>query len=271
MARMLVIEDNSANLELMTYLIEAFGHTPITAADGASGLALAFAEQLDLILCDVQLPDLDGYVIAERLKRDPARSAIPLIAVTALAMVGDRDQLLAAGFDGYIAKPIAPESFVPQIEGFLPPAQRSLFAPVARMSAMHRPIDQQSHIGATILVVDDTLTNRELMCSILEPSGYNVITASGVREALALARKHAPDLIVSDLHMPEQNGFDLVRAVRSDAQLRRIKVVIHSATTQSQDDRRAALALGVTRFISRPLEPNTILAEIKASLQAPSE
>ena len=77
-------------------------------------------EHPDLIICDVQLPDIDGFEVARRLKRDPELRPIPLVAVTALAMVGDRDRVLAAGFDGYLAKPIDPEMFARQIEDFLP-------------------------------------------------------------------------------------------------------------------------------------------------------
>lgn len=119
MAGILVIEDNLDNLELMTYLLQAFGHRTITAQDGASGLELARHEALDLIICDVHLPKVDGYEVAHRLKNDPRLRRIPLLAVTALAMVGDRDKLLAAGFDGYLAKPIDPEVFVRQVEGYL--------------------------------------------------------------------------------------------------------------------------------------------------------
>lgn len=116
MARILVIEDNPDNLELMTYLLRAFGHAPLTAADGAEGLAAAARERPDLILCDLHLPGLDGYEVARRLKADPDLGRIPLIAVTASAMVGDRDRGLAAGFDAYIEKPIDPETFVGEIE-----------------------------------------------------------------------------------------------------------------------------------------------------------
>jgi CheY-like chemotaxis protein len=119
-ARVLIIEDNPANLELMTYLLGAFGHTVVAAEDGRQGLEAARREQPDLIVCDVQLPALDGFEVARCLKSDPRLRTTPLVAVTALAMVGDRDRVLAAGFDGYLAKPINPETFVGQMEVFLP-------------------------------------------------------------------------------------------------------------------------------------------------------
>lgn len=119
MARVLVIEDNPANMELMTYLLRAFGHTVLEATDGRQGLDAARDARPDLIVCDLQLPLVDGYEIARTLKSDPALRAVPLLAVTAYAMVDDRQKALAAGFDGYLTKPISPESFVPQVQSFL--------------------------------------------------------------------------------------------------------------------------------------------------------
>jgi CheY-like chemotaxis protein len=120
MARILVIEDNPTNLELMVYLLQSFGHTSLTAGGGEEGIKMALAERPDLIICDIQMPDIDGYEVAQRLKCHPVLRTVPLIAVTALAMVGDRDKVLTTGFDGYIAKPIDPETFVRQAEAFLP-------------------------------------------------------------------------------------------------------------------------------------------------------
>ncbi len=117
--RILVIEDNPVNLELMTDLLEAFGFTVLAARGGARGIELVRQEKLDLIICDVQMPGMDGYEVANFLKRDPMLRRIPLVAVTALAMVGDREKVLSAGFDGYIDKPISPELFKKQVEGFM--------------------------------------------------------------------------------------------------------------------------------------------------------
>ncbi len=124
-ARILVIEDNPANLELMSYLLRAFGHAALIARDGGSGLHLVEAERPDLIICDIHLPVMDGYEVARHIKSHPAMLRIPLLAVTALAMIGDRERILAAGFDGYLAKPIEPETFIAQAEAFLPAGLRT--------------------------------------------------------------------------------------------------------------------------------------------------
>lgn len=118
--QILVVEDTPENLELMTYLLKAFGHAALVARDGASGVALAREAQPDVVVMDLQMPLLGGLEAAAQLRSDPLTAGIPLVAVTAYAMVGDRDKILSAGFDGYIAKPIDPETFVQQVESFLP-------------------------------------------------------------------------------------------------------------------------------------------------------
>lgn len=119
MAQVLIIEDNPENMELMVYLLTAFGHAVLETTDGEAGLSLAEHAQPDLILCDLHLPKLNGFEVAERLKQNPQLMAIPLVAVTAYAMVGDREKVLSAGFNGYISKPINPELFVSEVEVFL--------------------------------------------------------------------------------------------------------------------------------------------------------
>jgi CheY-like chemotaxis protein len=124
-ARILIIEDNPTNMELMRYLLQAFGHAVHAASDGRQGLISARYEMPDLIICDIHLPKLDGFGVVRKLKDDPCTQVVPVIAVTAQAMVGDRDKLLSAGFDGYICKPIEPECFVAQVDAFLPIGLRS--------------------------------------------------------------------------------------------------------------------------------------------------
>lgn len=125
-ARILVIEDDPASRDLIAYLLGAFGYAVSTAADGPAGLAALRATVPDLVICDIHLPGLDGRALAERARAEAALRAIPLIAVTASAMVGDRQSILDAGFDAYISKPIDPETFVPQVEALLAPQRRAV-------------------------------------------------------------------------------------------------------------------------------------------------
>ena len=107
-----MVEDNPANLTLATFLLQSAGHTVVTAANAEIGLTLARAEQPDLILMDIQLPGMDGLQATGLLKADEATRAIPVVALTALAMKGDEERIRAAGCDGYIAKPMRYKDFL---------------------------------------------------------------------------------------------------------------------------------------------------------------
>ena len=123
-ASILVVEDNPANMELTDCLLKASGYRPLLALSGAEGVRLATEQRPDLILMDIQMPDMDGYEATAAIKRRPELQACPVVAVTAFAMVGDQDRILSSGFAGYISKPIAPETFVTQVEAYLPPELR---------------------------------------------------------------------------------------------------------------------------------------------------
>jgi CheY-like chemotaxis protein len=123
--RLLVIEDNATTREFLTYLLKSFGYEVISAEDGVQGVEMAIKHLPDAIVCDVHLPRLDGFGVLRELKANPLTAKIPLIAVTALAMVGDRQRMLAAGFDGYVPKPVDPERFVPDILHYIPKSPSS--------------------------------------------------------------------------------------------------------------------------------------------------
>lgn len=116
----LLIEDNEQNRYLATFLLSQSGFVVEAACDGPSGVVRALALMPDLILLDIQLPGMDGYAVARALRSHPALARVPIVAVTSYAMVGDREKSLEAGCNGYIEKPINPETFVTEISRFVP-------------------------------------------------------------------------------------------------------------------------------------------------------
>ncbi len=115
----LIIEDNEQNLYLTRFILEQRGYKTQEARDGPAGIALAEASPPALILLDIQLPEMDGYTVARNLRNIASLHTIPIVAVTSYAMVGDREQVLASGCDGYIEKPINPDTFINEIETYL--------------------------------------------------------------------------------------------------------------------------------------------------------
>lgn len=118
--KILIIEDNEQNRYLLTFLLEQRGHEVQSSIDGPGGIRRAQEYTPDIILLDIQLPTMHGYDVAAALRRNAALSQVPIVAVTSYAMPGDRERALASGCDGYIEKPIDPETFVAQVESFCP-------------------------------------------------------------------------------------------------------------------------------------------------------
>jgi two-component system cell cycle response regulator len=220
-ARILIIEDNPANIELMSFLLSAYGHAPLSAADGPRGVAAARSERPDLIACDVNLPGMDGFSVLAELKGDPALAAVPILAVTALAMTGDREKVLAAGFDGYISKPIEPESFVAELEAFLTPVPASAPAQAPAMAtppAQPQPQSTGSTEAAatpttdarTLLLVDDDRFMLGVLNDMLIGQPYRVLSACSGEEALQVLSHEPVEVILCDQAMPGMRGTEVL-------------------------------------------------------------
>jgi len=119
-AKILLVEDNAANRYLATFLLESHGFEVLHAANGREAMAQARLTLPDLILMDIHMPEMDGYETARVIREDSDLAEIPIVAVTSYAQAGDRERALALGFSGYLEKPICTETFVSQIQRFLP-------------------------------------------------------------------------------------------------------------------------------------------------------
>lgn len=129
-ARILIVDDNEANLELVGYLLEAGGHTVLSAEDGEQALALVRRlPRPDLVISDLRMPVMDGFELLSRIRQEATLDALPVIAVTAFSMAADRARVMHAGFDGYLSKPIVPESFLGEVEAFLRAGRRPSASP----------------------------------------------------------------------------------------------------------------------------------------------
>jgi two-component system cell cycle response regulator DivK len=117
-AQILVVEDNEKNMKLFRDVLHASGYRTLEAATGERAVELVFEHRPDLVLMDIQLPDIDGIEALSRLRADDRTASVPVLALTAQAMEGDRERFLAAGFDGYLSKPVDIAEFVATIKRY---------------------------------------------------------------------------------------------------------------------------------------------------------
>jgi two-component system cell cycle response regulator len=266
-ARILVVEDNRTNLELMLYLLHAFGHRPKGAGNGVAGWKAVRSERYDLVLCDVLMPGIDGFEFARRFKTDSSLRGVALVAVTALAMVGDRERVLKAGFDGYIAKPIDPETFVTQVDAFLPPALRSTAGAGARVERSDAQATEAPTDGPVVLAVDDVQVNLDVIGGALRPLGFRVIEARGGTEGFERARQTPPDIILCDVNMEHGDGFEFIQRVKSDPDLSAVPFLFITSTAWGSGNRLRGLELGAEEFIQRPIDPASLIEEVERALR----
>jgi len=118
-SKILYVEDNPQNMRLVRKILKHAGYTVLEAEDGLTGISVAESEKPDLILMDVNLPDIDGLEATQRIRKLPDIARIPIIALTANAMVGDREKALEAGCDGYLPKPISKSELIKTVEEYL--------------------------------------------------------------------------------------------------------------------------------------------------------
>jgi len=224
----------------VTRFLSKHGYRVATATDGARGLALARELHPVAITLDVLMPGLDGWGVLAALKADPALAAIPVVMVS---MLDDAPVGYALGAAEYLVKPVERDRLLAALER-------------CRAAAGE---------GAVLVVEDDDAT-RELLVRLLEKEGHRVIEARNGREALAAAERSAPRLVLLDLAMPEMDGFEFIEALRGRPGLASIPVVVLTARTLTDEDRRR-LNGSVERIVQKGAQPlDQVLREVGALL-----
>jgi two-component system cell cycle response regulator len=251
----LVIEDNEKNLKLFRALLEAHDHRVLEARDAESALACLKQDKPDLILMDIQLPGMDGYEATCKLKQDPDVRDIPVLALTAYAMQGDREKALAAGCDGYISKPIDIQGFLDQISLFLDEKVREEIFQARKLPPYRK----------RILIVDDEPRNLRLLSAMISDK-FNVIAAESGEEALDKAASEHPDVILLDVMMPGMDGFEVAQRLKSDAVLKNIPIIMVTALTD-KENKIAGLASGAEEYLNKPVRRVELLTRINSMLR----
>ncbi|MDJ0378758.1 response regulator [Cryobacterium sp. PH31-L1] len=282
MARILIIEDNAINMKLATLLVSRAGHSTLEAVDAETGLLIARLEVPDLILMDIQLPGMDGFAATAELKSDPITAEIPVIALTAMAMSRDQDRAREAGCDAYITKPLHFQELQDAINWLMPRVDveaasdeagsrtRNVLQPApllretpADVSPAHQARAARRTPGATrILVAEDNPTNQKLILWQLNLLGYEAdMTDNG---ALAFARWTTGnyDLVITDLHMPEMNGYELAAAIRAAEPPGTRMPILAMTASAVRGDADHTRMVGMNEYLMRPLH----LAKLRAAL-----
>ena len=247
--KIMVVEDNAATRRMVRNALMRNGHEVFEAPDGATALALMKSDQPRVILQDLMLPDADGFELVGKLRRLARGTDVSILAFSGFVSELDEARISTVGFDDIIAKPIAPSRLVPLIEAHLP-------APA--------PAGTQFGGGRRLVIADDDPMQLKLAQFRLTRLGFDVEAVPDGLAALEAVRRRAPDIVVSDVMMPELDGFGLAMAVRQDPLLRKVPVLLLTSSYVDPADRELARRAGANDLVPRTPE----LAELFDSLRS---
>jgi PAS domain S-box-containing protein len=240
----LVVEDDYKSAELIRVHLEAEGFTVLHAASAAAALVLAVQQPVSLITVDILLPDMEGWELLGRLKQMPDLRRTPVVIIS---VVADARKGFSLGAAAVMQKPIS---------------RQELYESLVDLGLF--PLSQGQTL--TLLVVDDDPKAVELIAANLLNLASTVLRASGGREAIDIARRELPDVIVLDLMMPEVNGFDVVAALHEHPDTARIPVLVVTAK-QITDEDRARLSRYVTTIMEKSdFDPDRFTAEVRRAM-----
>lgn len=248
----LVIEDNTLNMKLVLALLKIGNYHAIEATDAATGIRLATENIPDLILMDIQLPDMDGLSATRRIKANPLTSTVPVVALTGFAMAEDEQRARDAGCDGYMSKPINTKSFIETIEGFMQKKDKP-------------PERTKNGIAPVILIVDDDPLNVKLIDTLLSAE-YQTIKAYDGAEALEKVLETMPDLVLLDIMMPILDGYAVTRQLKGNALTRNIPIILITALGGA-DDKIRGIEAGADEFLNKPVNQTELKARVKSLLK----
>lgn len=258
--RVLLVEDNPINQEVATAQLEQHGLEVIIAPNGQVAIEKTQNETFDLILMDIQMPILDGYQAAKAIRQH--NQSVPIIALTAAAMVEDREKALAVGMNEHLAKPIDQTQLANLLDQYLKPNY-------AIVKLHHEQTTGSTGVATKnklrILIVDDIPTNIKILANSLKDD-YLVQIANNGHKALQIAESDTPpDLIMLDIVMPEMDGYEVCRALKNNPKTNHIPIIFVSGLDDALDE-ESGLDLGAVDYITKPFHIPIVKARIRNHL-----
>jgi HAMP domain-containing protein/CheY-like chemotaxis protein/signal transduction histidine kinase len=261
--RLLVVEDDPAEL---LGISELLGHDDIevvTAETGSDALAILREKSADCVVLDLKLPDMSGFELLEHIREDDALTQVPVVVFTGRELSPEEDAQLHTMARSVVVKGVeSPERlldetalFLHRVVGDLPPEKQ-------RMLERLRNSDENLH-GRKALLVDDDARNIFALSSVLERRGMDVLTATTGREAISLLQVDPGiSIVLMDIMMPEMDGYETMQAIRSDPSLRRLPIIALTAKAM-KGDRERCLEAGASDYLAKPVNTEQLLSALR--------
>ncbi len=275
-ARILVVDDEPQNLELIEALLPPEGYQVFTAGSGEEGLAAAHEKKPDLIILDLMMPGLSGFEVCARVKTHPQTAGIPVLFVTALTQDADKARALAAGGDDFLTKPFQRTELLARIEALL--KVRHVNRDLDRALEYLHEAELDRHLqqdgkpsipsppppsSGVILIVDDEALPRRLYADLLLEAGYRIFEAKDGPQALEVARREAIDVVLLDIMMPGMSGLEVLSNLGDLIPDSPVVIVTAHPTSENAI---TALRLGAFDFIVKGFKNEMMLSTVSRAL-----
>jgi PAS domain S-box-containing protein len=268
--RVLVVDDNATNRRILDAMLRRWMMLPALAKGGEAGLALleenaALGEAFPLVLIDAQMPDMDGFMLAERIKRNPNLAAATIMMLTSTGQRGDAARCRELGISAYLIKPIRQSELLDAIMTAL--GQPRGDGPLRLVT---RHLLREARQKLRILLAEDNPVNRELAVRLLEKRGHQVEVAQNGREVMAALETQSFDLVLMDVQMPGMDGFQATAHIREKEKTTGYHLRIIAMTAHAlKGDRERCLAAGMDGYVSKPIAPVELFETIEDATVVP--
>lgn len=268
----LVVDDEPINRQIIRENLEAWGLTALEANDGQTALSILREESqsqkpVRIVLLDVQMPGMDGFEVARRIKADPAFGWPLIVVISSFDLHTERRRFVELGCEGYLTKPLKQSALFEELQRVI---ARSTHAesieerPEATATAVAEDLSTPTapKPSARVLLVEDNPTNQKLTRIMLEKAGYEVITAENGEQALDVLNEQTPDLVLMDVQMPVMDGFTAARKIREGKRWRDLPIIALTAHAL-KGDRERCVEAGMNDYVSKPLRKAKLLDMVR--------
>jgi PAS domain S-box-containing protein len=264
--RVLVVDDNATNRRILHEMLASWQMKPTAVADAAAALAalggaLASKERFAVVISDGQMPDVDGFMLARKIKRDRRLRGTPIIMLTSADRPDDVTRCRRIGIAGYLVKPVKHSDLLDALATLFGASARR-----PRSRAAGKKTARRSSRALRILVAEDNLVNRRLVTTLLQKRGHDVTAVENGRAALQAVDDAggAFDVVLMDLQMPEMSGFEATQAIRDRERRTRRHVPIVALTAHAmQGDRERCLSAGMDGYLAKPIDGVALIATVE--------
>jgi PAS domain S-box-containing protein len=268
----LVVDDNATNRRILEGILGGWGMRPTVVDGGIAAIealdrALAAGKPFPLALIDFQMPDIDGFGLAERVKQRPELATTMIMMLSSVGHRGDTARIRELGVASYLTKPVRQSVLLDAILGVL----RGSHPADDHKVPLTRGIVREAHRSLRVLLAEDNAVNRQLVKALLAKRGHSVVTVGNGREAIAALADGAIDLVLMDVQMPEMDGLEATAVIRTLEKVTGAHVPIIALTAHAMTgDREACLAAGTDGYLSKPVNANDLFALIEELAGTPS-